>query len=129
MSKMGGLARKMPFTATVCILGSMILSAIPPLSGFQGEWMLFTGVFKQGIQGGALDLALAVVGIFATFLTVVYTFWPAVKMFFGELPQSMEKVKEAPASMLIPLFALAFMSLLIGIFPDLITRLLTQIIK
>lgn len=126
MSKMGGLARKMPLTATVCILGSMILSAIPPLSGFQGEWMLFTGVFQQGIQGGAFDLALAVIGIFATFLTVVYTFWPATKMFFGELPQSMEKVKEAPASMLIPLFALVFVSLLIGIFPELVTRFLAN---
>lgn len=128
ISKMGGLARKMPLTATVCILGSMILSAIPPLSGFQAEWMLFTGVFQQGNQANALGLVFAVIAILATFLTVVYTFWPAVRMFFGELPESMKDVKEAPISMVAPLFALAVISLLIGIFPELITRFLNAVI-
>lgn len=128
MSKMGGLARKMPLTATICLLGSMILSAIPPLSGFQAEWMLFTGVFQQGIRANALGLAFAVVAILATFLTVVYTIWPAVRMFFGELPENMKKVKEAPISMVAPLFALALVSFLIGIFPDLITRFLNSVL-
>ncbi len=126
MSQMGGLARRMPWTATICLMGSMILSAIPPLSGFQAEWMMFTGVFQWATAAGALETVLAVTGIFATFLTVIYTFWPAVRMFFGELPQSMDKVKEAPRSMLIPLFVLALTSLLIGIFPDLVTRFLTS---
>jgi NADH-quinone oxidoreductase subunit M len=119
-----GLARKMPITATLCIIGSMILSAMPPLSGFQGEWMLFAGVFKQGIQGSSVTLVVAVIGIFATFLTAVYTFWPAVRIFFGELPKSLENVKEAPPSMTAPLLALAVTSFVIGIFPDLITHFL-----
>jgi formate hydrogenlyase subunit 3/multisubunit Na+/H+ antiporter MnhD subunit len=126
MKEMGGLARKMPLTATLCIIGSMILSAMPPLSGFQAEWILFSGVFQQGINGAAVNLTIAVIGIFATFLTVVYTFWPAVRIFFGELPASLENVKEAPLSMTAPLFVLAGVSFVIGVFPDLITRLLSQ---
>ncbi len=129
IKEMGGLARKMPLTATLCIVGSMILSAMPPLSGFQGEWILFAGVFQHGAQGTTLDLAVAVIGIFATFLTAVYTFWPAVRMFFGELPPSLENVKEAPISMIAPLFVLAGISLVLGIFPELITHFLNGVLS
>ena len=126
IKEMGGLAQKMPLTATLCIIGAMILSAIPPLSGFQAEWILFTGVFTQGLTS-TVYLILAVVAIFATFLTVAYTFWPAIRIFFGPISPSNEKVKEAPLSMTIPLCILAVVSVLIGIFPELIMRFLTSV--
>ncbi len=126
IKEMGGLAQKMPLTATLCIIGAMILSAIPPLSGFQAEWILFTGVFTQGLTS-TVYLILAVVAIFATFLTVAYTFWPAIRIFFGPISPRNENVKEAPLSMTIPLYILAAVSLLIGIFPDLIMHFLTSV--
>jgi NADH-quinone oxidoreductase subunit M len=125
---MGGLARKMPLTAILCIIGSMILSAIPPLSGFQAEWILFVGVFQQASFGAIFNLTIALVGIFATFLTVIYTFWPIMRIFFGPTPPSMENVKEAPWSMIVPLFVLAIISFLIGVFPQLITHFLIPVL-
>ena len=124
---MGGLAKKMPITATLCILGSMILSAIPPLSGFQAEWIMFTGIFKQGTLGATINLIIAIIGIFATFLTTVYTFWPVMRVFFGPLPKSLENVKEAPLSMTVPLLILAIVSFILGIYPDLIMKFLYSI--
>ena len=124
MRKMGGLAKKMPITATLCILGSMILSAIPPLSGFQAEWIMFTGIFKQGTLGATINLIIAIIGIFATFLTTVYTFWPVMRVFFGPLPKSLENLKEAPLSMTVPLLILAIVSFILGIYPDLIMKFL-----
>jgi formate hydrogenlyase subunit 3/multisubunit Na+/H+ antiporter MnhD subunit len=126
IKEMGGLAQKMPLTATLCLIGAMILSAVPPLSGFQAEWILFTGVFTQGITSTTY-LVLAVLGIFTTFLTSVYTFWPAIRIFFGPLSPAMEKVKEAPLTMTVPLCVLAVVSVLIGIFPNLIMHFLTSI--
>ncbi len=126
IKEMGGLAAKMPLTATLCLLGAMILSAIPPLSGFQAEWILFTGVFTQGLTGAAY-MVLAVVGLFATFLTAVYTFWPAIRIFFGPIPPAMEKTKEAPLTMTAPLIALAAISVIIGLFPDIVMHFLTSI--
>lgn len=125
IKEMGGLAHKMPLTATLCIVGSMILSAMPPTSGFQAEWILFSGVFQQGINGATINIVIAVIGIFATFLTAVYTFWPVIRIFFGELPSSLEKAKEAPLSMTIPLFILVILALIIGIYPALITHFLS----
>jgi proton-translocating NADH-quinone oxidoreductase chain M len=123
MRLMGGLARKMPMTATLCILGSMILAAVPPLSGFQAEWIMFVGVF-QGGQAFNLNLAIAVIGVFTLLLTTVYTFWPVIRIFFGQVPEQLKNVKEAPLSMTLPLFVLTLVSLLMGIFPDLIMRFL-----
>jgi NADH-quinone oxidoreductase subunit M len=126
IKEMGGLASKMPLTATLCLLGAMILSAIPPLSGFQAEWILFTGVFTQGLTS-APYMILAIVGVFATFLTAVYTFWPAIRIFFGPTPPGMEKTKEAPLTMTAPLIALAVISLIIGLFPDVVMHFLTSV--
>jgi NADH-quinone oxidoreductase subunit M len=126
IKEMGGLAGKMPLTATLCLLGAMILSAIPPLSGFQAEWILFTGVFTQGLTGAAY-MILAIIGLFATFLTAVYTFWPAIRIFFGPIQPAMEKTKEAPLTMTAPLIALAVISVLIGLFPDIVMHFLTSV--
>jgi NADH-quinone oxidoreductase subunit M len=128
MKEMGGLAQRMPWTATLTIIGSLILSAIPPLAGFQAEWVMFTGIFQRGVAGSLPILIIGLVAIIAAFLTSVYTFWPVVKIFFGPIKPNMENVKEAPKSMIIPLFALAFVSLLMGMFPDIIMHFLTSVI-
>lgn len=126
MKQMGGLAQKMPLTAILCILGSMILSAVPPLSGFISKWILFSGVFLQGIQSGLFILVIAMLSMIATAFTVVYTFWPIKRMFFGPIPSNLKNVKEAPLIMVGPLLALALISILIGIYPNLIMDFLVS---
>jgi formate hydrogenlyase subunit 3/multisubunit Na+/H+ antiporter MnhD subunit len=125
MRKMGGLAGKMPITATLCVIGSMILSAVPPTSGFQAEWILFAGVLQKGVTGASgWYLAVGLVGLAATVLTVAYTFWPIRRMFFGALPAELAQVVEAPLTMTVPLLVLAGLSMVIGIYPDLIFKFL-----
>lgn len=124
--KMGGLATMMPLTATLCVLGTLILSAVPPMSGFQAEWILFVGIFTQGTFGTAANMVVAFAAIIGTVLTVAYTFWPLRKIFFGPLPAQLLEVKEAPLTMLVPLFVLAAIMLLVGIYPESIMKLLSS---
>lgn len=126
VKKMGGLAAKMPFTAALFVLGALILSAVPPTSGFQAEWLMFAGIFTQGAQGSSLYLLVAILGLVATLFTVAYTFWPVKKIFYGPLAPGLEGVKEAPLSMTLPLLAIVIASILIGIYPDIITKFLTS---
>jgi len=126
--QMGGLAGKMPFTASLFVLGALILSAVPPTSGFQAEWIMFAGIFSQGAQGSSVYLAVAILGIIATLLTVAYTFWPIKKIFFGQLASGMDGVKDAPLTMTVPLLGVVVVSILIGIYPDLVTKFLTGIL-
>ena len=121
MRRLGGLAKLMPITAVLAIMGSMILSAIPPLSGFQAEWIMFAGIFGQNSGTGLL---MALIGIFATFLTLAYTFWPIKRMFFGSIPEELNDVGRAPLTMTIPLLILSAISLILGICPDFVMRFL-----
>ena len=123
--KMGGLAAKMPFTAALFVLGALILSAVPPTSGFQAEWIMFAGIFSQGSQGSSAYLLVAILGLVATLFTVAYTFWPIKKIFFGQLASGLEGVKEAPLTMTLPLLALVVVSVIIGIYPDTVAKFLT----
>ncbi len=124
MRKMGGLASRMPITATITLGGSLILSAVPPFGGFQAEWIMFVGIFQQGLTGAWFNDVVAVFGLIATIFTVAYTFWPVKKIFFGQLPESMQKVKEAPLTMTVPLLVLVAIALIIGIYPDFVFRFL-----
>ena len=124
--KMGGLAAKMPFTAALFVLGALILSAVPPTSGFQAEWIMFAGIFSQGAHGSSAYMVVAVLGLVATLFTVAYTFWPVKKIFYGQLASGLEGVKEAPLTMTIPLLAVVVVSIVIGIYPDLVTKFLTS---
>jgi formate hydrogenlyase subunit 3/multisubunit Na+/H+ antiporter MnhD subunit len=128
MRNMGGLASKMPVTATIALCGSLILSAVPPLSGFQAEWIMFVGIFQFGVTGPWFNLLVAILGLVATIFTVAYTFWPIKKIFFGRLPASMEKVREAPLTMTVPLLILVAIGILIGIYPDLVMKFLSSYI-
>jgi NADH-quinone oxidoreductase subunit M len=124
VKQMGGLASKMPFTASLFVLGALILSAVPPTSGFQAEWMMFAGVFSKGAQGSGVYLAVALLGLIATMFTVAYTFWPIKKIFFGPLASGLDEVKDAPLTMTLPLLAVVVVSILIGIYPDLVSKFL-----
>jgi formate hydrogenlyase subunit 3/multisubunit Na+/H+ antiporter MnhD subunit len=126
VKRMGGLAGRMPFTAALFVLGALILSAVPPTSGFQAEWIMFAGIFSQGAAGSPTYLAVALLGIIATLLTVAYTFWPIKKIFFGQLAPGLDGVKDAPLTMTLPLLAIVVASILIGIYPDLVTKFLTS---
>jgi len=124
VKRMGGLAAKMPFTAALFVLGALILSAVPPTSGFQAEWIMFAGIFSHGAQGSSVYLLVAILGLIATLFTVAYTFWPVKKIFYGPLAPGLEEVKEAPLTMTLPLLAVVVVSIVIGIYPDLVTKFL-----
>lgn len=121
---MGGLGRLMPKTAVLWAVGSMVLSAIPPLSGFQAEIALFSTLFSS-TTGDPMKLAIAICGVLTTALTAAYTFWPLKRIFMGSSRADLKSLREASASMFIPLIVLAVASAIIGVWPGLISELLS----
>ncbi|MFA5167298.1 MAG: hydrogenase 4 subunit B [Candidatus Omnitrophota bacterium] len=47
---LGGLIRKMPWTAAYFLTGAMAISALPPLNGFVSEWLIFIALLL-GFEG------------------------------------------------------------------------------
>jgi len=44
IEKLGGLIRRMPYTAFAVLVGCLAISALPPLNGFVSEWLTFQAI-------------------------------------------------------------------------------------
>lgn len=58
MSLLGGLWRKMPWTASLFALGAVAISGLPPLNGFVSEWLVYLGMFDAVNQPGEAVVAV-----------------------------------------------------------------------
>ena len=47
MDAMGGIIKRMPWTAACILLGALAISALPPLNGFVSEWLLFQTLLQN----------------------------------------------------------------------------------
>lgn len=52
LERLGGLAKRMPLTAGLFLVGVLAISAVPPFNGFASEWMVFQS-FLGLLQGHA----------------------------------------------------------------------------
>ena len=130
MREMGGLARKMPVTATLWLMGCMMLSGFPPFSSFTAEWIMFTGVFERAVLVGPSGLAIAIGGVTAILLTVAYSFGAARRIFFGPLSPALEDrdLSDPRWTMTAPLLVVVAASVVLGIYPRLVMDLLHTVI-
>jgi hydrogenase-4 component B len=62
---LGGLARRMPVTFVMFLVGSVAIIGVPPLNGFVSEWLVYQGLFGAGEQDGALRIAVLGVPVLA----------------------------------------------------------------
>jgi formate hydrogenlyase subunit 3/multisubunit Na+/H+ antiporter MnhD subunit len=61
MDLLGGLGKRMPWTAGVFALGAVAICGLPPLNGFMGEFLLYFGCYGGTLAGGATAAASLVV--------------------------------------------------------------------
>ena len=129
ISKLGGLARKMPVTASAALIGFLTILGVPPTSGFVSEFLIFFGLINSAMHPLILSKVIVAIGaVVSTALTAGYTLWTMKRVFFGPVPAELAEVREAPLTMTVPLIVLAATAVLVGILPDsVIGGLLAQI--
>src|ERR671911_1088819 len=127
MSKLGGLAGKMPYTAVIAMIGALTIIGIPPTSGFMGEWILFNGVLQSGLENSdTLRIVAFGLGILATVLSAAYILWMYKRIFFGKIPERLVNVKDSSAYITATMAVLAGLTLLLGDYPDPILNPITN---
>lgn len=130
ISKMGGLASRMPVTTVAAMIGFMAIFGAPPTNGFISEIMIFAGAFQVSLYEKLFwRLILTIAALAATALTAGYSLWTIKRVFFGPLPDGLREVKEAPATVTGPLLCLAFATTILGIYPEFITGQLVPFAK
>jgi NADH-quinone oxidoreductase subunit L len=75
---MGGLAKKMPITATTWIISTLALAGVFPLAGFFSKDEIIDNVGHNGYQ------AFMIIGLSGAFLTAAYMTRATYLTFFGE---------------------------------------------
>lgn len=109
ITKLGGLAKKMPFTSFSWFIGTFSASGVPPFNGFWSKLILIIAAVQAqyyilaGIAGISAILTLA------SFIKVQR------QAFLGPLPEMLAKIKEVPALMIITLLILSALCLLMGL--------------
>jgi len=108
--KMGGLAKRIPKSYLVFLIGTIAIAGIPPFAGFFSKDEILAAVFAK-------SPALWSLGILGSMMTAFYMFRLLFLTFKGQFRGSTEKllhIHESPASMLIPLIILAILSAIGG---------------
>jgi proton-translocating NADH-quinone oxidoreductase chain M len=120
MSKLGGLAGKMPYTAVLAMIGALTIIGIPPTSGFMAEWILFNGVLQTAsAEMDPLRTTMFALGILTTVLSSAYILWMYKRIFFGKIPEHLAHVKDSNRYITATMAVFAAMTLIIGVYPDL----------
>lgn len=61
---LGGLSKRMPWTAATFLIGAAAISGLPPLNGFVSEFLIYLGAFKGSMSLGA-SIAVPLLGLIA----------------------------------------------------------------
>jgi len=120
MEEMGGLIKRMPWTAACFLVGSAAIAALPPLNGFVSEWLTFLVLF-QNTRLDAVGLNLVfTLGIASLALTgglAMACFVKAFGITFLALPRSdaAAHAHEAPPPMRFAMVTLAASCVALGL--------------
>lgn len=134
LERMGGLLARMPGTGAAFFVGCLAISGLPPLNGFAGEFLLYIGAFR-GVQSlGSNDTVPAVFLIAGLALVgglAAACFTRLFGIAFSGEPRSEEAAAahESGPCMRIPLYILAALCILAGLFSPAIVRALLPAVR
>lgn len=111
LNEMGGLARRMPYTTFMFVIAAAAISGLPPFNGFVSKLLIYESSF-------AVHPFLAVVALVTSVLTLASFVKVFQTAFLGPEKNSLVKVQEVPAAMLIGMVVLTAAILGASLFPS-----------
>jgi formate hydrogenlyase subunit 3/multisubunit Na+/H+ antiporter MnhD subunit len=116
---LGGLAKAMPLTFISTLVFAMSISGVPPFNGFASKWMIYQGIIESG-SGTGITSKLWVVWLGMAVLGSALTLASFIKLiggiYLGRRRPELEKIKEVPVLMWLPLIVIALLCILAGVF-------------
>ena len=132
IDRMGGLARRMPWTAAAFLIGAAAITGLPPLNGFVSEWLLyvagFTNITRAPHGGPTLLLIIVVPALALTGALALACFVKAFGTAFLGAPRSTAAAdaREVPVAMRIAMAPLVLFCTAIGVLPVLFAPFLSR---
>jgi hydrogenase-4 component B len=134
MEAMGGLAKRMPWTAACFLVGCVAIAGLPPLNGFVSEWMTFQALLQSvRIPRPELNLAFALgmAGLALTGGLAMATFVKAFGITFLALPRgaAAEEAHEAPGGVRAAMVVLGLGCAALGLGATVVAPLLAAVAR
>jgi len=117
LDELGGLSKKMPKTTVLFLIGAASISGLPPFNGFASKWMMYQAAFDRAADGNFFFLIVTVAALITSVLTLASFIKVAQSVFFGQLPVHLNNVQEVSLGMRIPMWILAVLCIVTGLFP------------
>jgi multicomponent Na+:H+ antiporter subunit D len=113
-----GLFRKMPFTMGAFVIGAMSMIGVPPTCGFFSKWYLISGAIQAGQYGFMVALLFSsLVNVVLFFRVFEICYYEPFSDHHGHgHDHHPEPIDEAPVTMLVPLFIVAAILVLVGLY-------------
>ncbi len=114
IEKMGGVWKKLPYTYSLMIIGTLALTGFPFLSGFYSKDAIIEFAY---LKGNVTGYYAAGIGVITALLTSIYSWRLMFKTFHGEYNNKdikIEETHESPMVMLVPLFLLSIGAIFAG---------------
>lgn len=120
IDQMGGLMKRMPWTAATFLIGAVAICGLPPLNGFVSEFLVYLGSFKEEVISGAARgvPALVVIGSLAAIGGLAASCFTKAfgVVFLGEpRSQHVHEAKDPGLLMIAPMLVLATACFAIGL--------------
>jgi multicomponent Na+:H+ antiporter subunit D len=109
INELAGLGRAMPWTMSAFAIGGLSLIGVPLTAGFISKWYLIQAALEQGWWW------LAVVVLLTSLIAVMYVWRIVEAAWFRPLPGHRSDLREAPLSLLIPVWTLTAANLWFGV--------------
>lgn len=127
LDRLGGLIKRMPWTAATFLVGSIAIAGVPPLNGFVSEFLIYLGFFRNpsGIGFEMMLAALLTVGGLALIGGLALAcFTKAFGIIFLGLPRSPSAGRghEIGLRMKVSMLLLAALCILLGILSPLLIK-------
>lgn len=129
VDELRGIGKKMPLTMWCYTIVSLGLIGIPPTGGFVSKWYLAMGGLTGDI--GIFRYLGAAVLLVSALLTAGYLLPLTIQGFFpgADYDDTACRKQEPARLMTIPILCLTILSVLVGLFPNIITNYLTDFVS
>ena len=122
MEELGGLARHMPWTAGLFLLGAVAISALPPLNGFVSEWLTFQAILGSashfhGPAGFVIVFSAAMLALTGGLAAACFVKAFGVTFLGRPRTPHAEHATEVPLTMILSMAWLASLCVFLGVAP------------
>lgn len=134
MEKLGGLMKSMPWTGGAMMLGAVAISALPPLNGFVGKWLMYLSLMQWGLDPGAHANLIALLGVgvlalIGSLSAIAFVRLTGIVLLGAPRGEPARHAHESSPWMLGPMLAIIVVCLGVAVAPQSIVNSTTDVLK